>query len=424
MSTKNSLHLFEAFGVELEYMIVDAHSLQVKPIADQVIYSEVGAYLSDVEFGSIAWSNELVLHVLELKTNGPAKDLTSLAALFQEHVRKINQILEKFEAKLLPTGMHPFMDPHTETKIWPHDYNAVYEAYNKIFDCKGHGWANLQSTHLNLPFANEEEFGRLHAAIRLVLPIIPALSASTPIKEEQVTGIADTRLDVYRSNQQKIPSIAGSIIPEAVFTRQAYEDTILKKIYKDIAPHDPEGMLQDEFLNSRGAIARFSRNAIEIRLLDIQESPVADLAILEIITCVIKLLVQEKWVSLKEQQSWHQEELSEILLEVIEKGQDAIIHNWSYISCFGIKKGLECKAGDLWKHLVDQLLKNNLLSDPVASVAHIMLTEGNLSKRITAALLSDISPEAIKNLYGHLADCLEKGEVFSLAKYQNHKSTS
>lgn len=30
------LHLFEAFGIELEYMIVDQDTLDVKPIADQL----------------------------------------------------------------------------------------------------------------------------------------------------------------------------------------------------------------------------------------------------------------------------------------------------------------------------------------------------------------------------------------------------
>ncbi|HAL85576.1 MAG TPA: hypothetical protein DCM31_01010, partial [Deferribacteraceae bacterium] len=37
-------------------------------------------------------------------------------------------------------------------------------------------------------------------------------------------------------------------------------------MYRDIAPYDPECILQEEWLNSRGAIARFDRKAIEIRL--------------------------------------------------------------------------------------------------------------------------------------------------------------
>jgi len=47
------------------------------------------------------------------------------------------------------------MDPNREMVIWPHDYSVVYEAFNRIFDCRGHGWANLQAVHLNLPFADD-----------------------------------------------------------------------------------------------------------------------------------------------------------------------------------------------------------------------------------------------------------------------------
>lgn len=111
------LHLFEGFGVELEYMIVQRDDLRVLPITDKLIYDEVGAYLSDVEFGEIAWSNELVLHVVELKTNGPAESLKGLEGKFQRHVRKINEMLLKYNAMLLPTGAHPLMNPYTDTRL-------------------------------------------------------------------------------------------------------------------------------------------------------------------------------------------------------------------------------------------------------------------------------------------------------------------
>src|SRR5690606_14828486 len=140
-----------------------------------------------------------------------------------------NDLLKSHGGVLMPTAMHPFMDPYSEMQLWPHERNEIYEKYNSIFDCKGHGWANLQSVHLNLPFQGDEEFARLHAAIRLVLPILPALAASSPLKDGQFTGLKDTRLDVYQSNQKKIPSIAGKVIPERVFTKEDYERTILQK---------------------------------------------------------------------------------------------------------------------------------------------------------------------------------------------------
>ncbi|RDV14755.1 glutamate--cysteine ligase [Pontibacter diazotrophicus] len=410
-SVKQPLHLFEGFGVELEYMIVQRDSLQVLPITDKLIYEEVGEYLSDVEFGDIAWSNELVLHVIELKTQEPAKSILGLQGKFQEHVQKINGMLEKHNAMLLPTGAHPLMNPERDTKLWPHEHNAVYEAYDRIFGCQGHGWSNLQSTHLNLPFANDAEFAKLHAAIRVLLPIIPAISASSPILDGKVSGLLDTRLEVYRHNQDKIPAIAGKIVPEAVFSKKEYEEQILQKIYKDISPYDPDEILQEEFLNSRGAIARFVRDAIEIRVIDIQESPVADIAVLQAIVTVLQALVAERWVPMEVLKTWDENEMAAILLEVIQKGQEAIITNHEYVRLFGYDCSGSCSAGELWQHLVQELL---VLDDEpeVAHALNIIVSRGNLSSRILEAIGKNPSEEKIREIYRQLAVCLQEGGVF------------
>ena len=77
------LNLFEAFGVELEYMIVDRASLDVMPVTDRLIEAESGLIQSEIDLGKISWSNELALHVVELKTTAPEADLTLLADDFQ-----------------------------------------------------------------------------------------------------------------------------------------------------------------------------------------------------------------------------------------------------------------------------------------------------------------------------------------------------
>lgn len=392
-------------------MIVHREDLRVLPITDQLIYDEVGEYLSDVEFGDIAWSNELVLHVVELKTQGPVSDMAGLHREFQRHVRKINGMLEQYDAMLLPTGAHPLMDPYTDTKLWPHEHNAVYEAYNRIFDCSGHGWANLQSTHLNLPFANDEEFEKLHAAIRMVLPLIPALSASSPILDGKASGLLDTRLEVYRHNQDKVPSIAGKVVPEAVFTKKDYEQKILQRMYKDVAPYDKEGVLQEEFLNSRGAIARFERNTIEIRLIDIQESPLADMAVLQAVVAAVQALAAERWVPLKDLKAWDEDRLSAILLEVIKKGQEAVITDMDYIRCFGYDCTQNCTVGELWKHLCQEALV--LEEQPEVEYAiNVILSRGNLSRRILEATGEQPTAARIREVYHQLAVCLQKGGVF------------
>lgn len=311
--TQQPLGLFAGYGVELEYMIVDARSLSVRPIADQLLKSVAGEVVSDVELGDISWSNELALHVIELKTTEPSGQLELLADRFQQQIGQINELLAPLGARLMPTAMHPTMNPEQELRLWPHDYNTVYETFNRIFDCRGHGWANLQSVHLNLPFANDAQFGRLHAAIRLLLPLLPALAASSPLIDGGRSGKLDTRLDVYRNNAARVPSVSGDVIPEPVFTREDYDREIFQRMYRDIAPLDVEGTLQYEWLNARGAIARWDRHAIEIRVLDIQECPAADLAILQSIRDVLQNLVLEDASDYGRQRSVPQNELVTLL---------------------------------------------------------------------------------------------------------------
>ncbi len=380
--------LFEAFGVELEYMIVDRDSLNVRPIADEVLKAAAGEIVSEVDMGTISWSNELALHVIELKSTDPAPLLAPLVDAFDEQIDKIGEILASMQAALLPTAMHPWMDPDREMQLWPHDYNPVYEAYNRIFDCRGHGWANLQSVHLNLPFCGDDQFGRLHAAIRILLPLLPALAASSPIVAGELTGFADNRMRVYRDNSRRVRSLTGEVIPEAVFTQADYDSQIFQVMYRDIAPHDPEGILQHEWLNSRGAIARFDRHAIEIRVLDVQEKPAADIAICEAIVAVLKLLVSERWTSYAEQRQVPTGCLAELLKSTTRDAELAIVDQPDILRQFGLSdqgvSSREMCCGELWQRLIEQVQDEITQPEPL----RLILNEGTLARRIERRLTS------------------------------------
>ncbi len=405
------LHLFKGYGIELEYMIVSKNNLSVNPIADKLIYEAVNEFTSDVEFGSMAWSNELVLHVIEFKTNGPAVKLNGLENSFHEQVLKANKLLEKFDSILLPTGSHPFMNPFNETKLWPYENNFIYESYNKIFDCRGHGWSNLQSIHLNLPFFNDSEFAKLHAAIRILLPIIPALCASSPILDGKPTGFMDSRLEAYRNNQNKISSISGKVIPERVYSKEDYESKILNKIYSDISPFDHEKILQHEWINSRGAIARFERNTIEIRIIDMQESPAADIAVIQFIVSAVKALIHQRWISFEEQKKWDENKLSKIFLNAIKYADDCFISDKEYLSVFGINTN-KMKAIDLWRSIFDQLKSDYPFDDNSTKCLQVLFQQGSLSKRILKALKEDYSRNNLTEVYRRLSETLQKNEMF------------
>ena len=407
----STLGLFEGYGIEIEYMIVERESLDVAPLADRLLLSEDGDFVNEIDRGETAWSNELALHVIEMKTNGPSPRLTGLAELFQRDVTQMNAMLKSFDAQLMPGGMHPWMNPYRETRLWPHEQNDIYETFDRIFGCRGHGWSNLQSMHINLPFANDAEFARLHAAIRLLLPLLPALAASSPIADGMLQASLDYRLSVYAGNAARLPSVSGQVIPEPVFNRHDYEYYLLGSIYRDLAPYDPNGTLQHEWVNARGAIARFDRNAIEIRVLDCQECPRADIAIAAAICTVAEALVAEAWSDLARQQNWEVARLHAIYADVVKFGEQAIIADHDYAALFAFPERGRCRAADLWQHLIETLQPANTDAG-WHDVWQTILREGPLARRLLNAVGPSPTAAELHHAYARLCQCLAEGQLF------------
>jgi gamma-glutamyl:cysteine ligase YbdK (ATP-grasp superfamily) len=405
------LGLFEAFGVELEYMIVDRRTLDVRPVADELLRAAAGAVEAEVERGALAWSNELALHVVEFKTNGPSRRLDGLARSFQAAAADANALLEPLGARLLPGAMHPWMDPDAELVLWPHEYSPVYGAFDRIFGCHGHGWANVQSAHLNLPFRDDEEFGRLHAAIRLVLPILPGLAASSPIVAGRSTGLLDNRLDFYRRHTARVPSVTAAVVPEPVFSREAYEREILGEIYRDLAAHDPEGTLRHDWVNARGAIARFDRGTIEIRVLDVQECPAADLAIAAAAAAVIEALCCDMWSTQEQQRRLETAPLAGILAETTRSAGDAWIRDSAYLRLLGQEAGGPLRARELWRKLIEATLARRAEYGEWKAALEMLVEEGSLASRLLRRVGPEPTRSQLREAWEDLAGCLLEGRL-------------
>ena len=407
------LRLHEGIGIELELAIVDRATLDVRPIADRVLFAASGDQSGDHANGRISWSNELVRHVLELKTTAPERNLSGVARAFQANVRELDQRLAPHAARLMPTGMHPWMDPRRETELWPFEYAEVYRAFHGLFDCHRHGWANLQSVHLNLSFGDDQEFGRLHAAARLVLPLVPALAASSPVMEGRVTGCLDQRLEVYRTNSERVPHMAGAVIPEPVFDGDSYRREILAPLSAAVAELEPAGILEGEWLNSRGAIARFDRDALELRLSDTQECPRADVSVAWALACVIRALCEERWSTTAEQRAFATGPLAALLREAIRQGPAARVNDAAYARALGWRRGGPPTLGELWDSLVHAVVATHPDTDEeLLRPLQTITRRGTLSQRILAALGPSPSRARLQAVYADLCACLEEGRLF------------
>lgn len=410
MNSMGTLRLFEGFGIELEYMIVRQASLDVAPVADALMAAATGDITDEYAARGMAWNNELVLHVIEFKTDGPQSVLPGLAGRFHDEVRIANELLTAESCMLLPGAMHPWMDPGRETRLWPHDSNEIYTAFDRIFGCKGHGWSNLQSAHLNLAFAGDDEFRRLHSAIRVLLPLIPMLTAASPVMDGHLSGRMDNRLFAYRDNCARIPSVTGQIVPDVCISQDKYRD-MLAGIYRDLAADDPLGILQHEWVNARGVIVRFQRMAMEIRVSDVQECPAMDLAIIELLVATLRALTAEHWAPVTDLEKLPTAKLSRLLLAAATDGELAGSGDSDLLRVFGWPRR-SASGAELWRHLAEQADASGLLSRAAARQLEVYLAHGTLARRIRTALGEAPERDRLVRVYRELSECLATNEAF------------
>jgi glutamate---cysteine ligase / carboxylate-amine ligase len=396
---------FSQYGIEIETMIVDRESLDLRSISDTLLQDADGAVVNSLCHGPITWSNELVMHVLEFKTSEPVKQFDALSQQFHESMLLADERLLKAGGGLLGTAIHPWFDPFGGVKRWPHDDREIYDTFHRIFDSRGHGWSNLQSFHLNLPFevGDDDSFRRLHSAIRLVLPLVPVMAASSPLVEGKNYGLLDSRLDMYRKNCIRVPSITGGVIPDVYRSQAEYQEKVFDVIRRDLEHLDTERILKPEWTNARGAIARFDRGSIEIRVGDAQECPDQDLAIIQMIVSLVRNWYENSHASLEDQESVTSEALRTLFNEALKSGRKAVVNDEALLKVYGCSKA----------STVGEILKKLIPTDEDWSAAiHSLIDEGNLAERILKAIGQNGDENSIRAVYHRLRDSLLGNQLF------------
>jgi gamma-glutamyl:cysteine ligase YbdK (ATP-grasp superfamily) len=389
----------EVLGPEHEFSIVD-EKLTPLPIVDKVIRDVHGRVVNCASLGACSFGKELQAHVAEFKANKPFASPIVFEETMQKTVETILGILQsRHNARLLGSGMHPFLKL-TDAKVWSHRDRGIYAAMSRVFNLNQHGWLNIQSFQLNLPYKNENEAMRLHSALSNILPYLPAVAASSPIYESRRGAYMDNRLHFYLANQVEVPSITGSLIPEYVDSFEEYEKTTVRQYSEELAKlNAPRSLLNKEWLNSRGAIIRQDRKAIEIRVLDEQESVKSDVALSCFIRATLRGILQDA--------------------EYPYLAHSVLVRDFKQV----LRKGLQARvqhpggkmASEVCLHLLQTALSNATDEEkkylPVikrriegGSLSDIILR--NVAKR---AQKTDLH-EAIFTTYSHLADCLERNK--------------
>jgi len=405
-------NLFSGWATTVDYQLVSRDTLAALPLVSSVLEKHSVPSSGILSMGILNWSMAHQPHILRMRTAQPVANLNTLDNAYADDLRQLALTLETYNAMVVPGGMHPILDPFHETHV-SHPKNERERLYQELFGCAGHAWVNQCQTKVEIPFPDDEAFGRLHAAVRIVLPIIPALSAASPLVEGRCNGMRDNRLRYLRTRYMNFPSVSGKLIPEPVFSEKRYREQIYGAIAKELIGTGMEGRIEAEELNNRAAIPHFDRKTIEIRIMEPQECPAAEMAIIKLITELIRALVEERFISFEEQTEARMEILCGILADTIEQGGKAEVFSSEYLSFFGL--GEVSNVSEIWKRIFDTLSR-----DPLKPLAlyekelSVILDQGCLSDRIITVLGEKPHPEAIRQLWHRLADCLQQNKLLIL----------
>ncbi|MFZ3147686.1 MAG: glutamate-cysteine ligase family protein [Methanothrix sp.] len=268
----NALATASPIGTEHEYSINDKNHRPLA-ISDRIIQKIAGQVQHEVPFGGILVSKELQKHAIELIPARPG----SLSFLESNLYHGLSELYRatNHEYGFMGLGMHPLLKLD-ETTYWDHDEQEYYQAYDRLFNIKQHGWLNIQALQVNIPYNGKEELVAMFNKIRSLMPYLVAVSASSPMVEGKLTNYMDNRLVYYRQNQAAIPEICHNILPEKLESVDDYVQ-INRQIYSELKKCKA-GILCNEWVNSRGVIVRFTRKCLEVKAIDEQECLHSDMA--------------------------------------------------------------------------------------------------------------------------------------------------
>ena len=224
-----------SLGVEIEFQIIDRKSLNLVPRAPDIL-AMVPAGLKE------RIKPEFIRSMIEVNT-----DICLTMAQVKDNLGQLIRQAEEFAAKndclLFASSLHPFAR-HSEQLLTDHPrYNRIMADLQLV----GRRFIT-QGLHVHVGMTDHDTAIRVCDSIRLFLPILLALSCSSPYYE----GI-DTGLNSYRAKLFEALPLAG--MPDQLESWDKYLEmvellintgiiTSVRDLWWDVRPHPDFGTIE------------------------------------------------------------------------------------------------------------------------------------------------------------------------------------
>ena len=395
--------LAESFGIAVEYFVVEEDNLQLGKVP-----AELFAMTFD---GPYQLYQSPQPGVIRLASKTVSQNVNYLDYGLAETIVGINRKLAEYKMRLMPGAMHPLRKGSELLDFIP--TNSAEEAIKKLFLPAGHGWLNRSACDVRLSFSDDDEFSRLHAAARIILPIVPALTASSPILEGMRTGMRSIGFKQFIERYSKFQMLQAGEVPEPVFSEKKYEESILNPLRSMLDSKGFSKVIGPEAINARGVTADFKLKEIKIQCTEPQECSAAQLAVSRLIIEAIRAMANEQWVTHEQQMRAVTSNLAGLIVESAESGMGAEVFSSEYLSFFGMDDNKTIR--EVWKHIFDTLSLNP--EKPLARYEQelsVILQQGSLSDRVLTVLGENPQFDEVLAVYRNLCDCLNQNRLFIL----------
>jgi glutamate---cysteine ligase / carboxylate-amine ligase len=189
-------------GLEEEFAVLDAHTLDLAPRFEEL--RDVA--LADDETLGASIAGELISSEIEIRS-GRGEDLFDALTRQRDARRRLFGLAESRGIALGATGTHPWADYREQRNIDTEHYRRVVDGLRYVARRN-----NTFSLHVHVGVRDIERAVRVCDRLRPVLPLLLAISASSPFLEARDTGLASVRSQIFTKSFPRcgIPDAFGS----------------------------------------------------------------------------------------------------------------------------------------------------------------------------------------------------------------------
>jgi carboxylate-amine ligase len=224
-----------SLGVEIEFQIIDSKNLNLVPRAPDLL-AQVPKNLQE------RIKPEFIRSMLEVNTE-VCSTMSQVRDNMTKLIRQVEKLAEKNGCLLFASSLHPFAR-HNEQELTDHPrYTRIMADLQLV----GRRFIT-QGLHVHVGMSNRDTAIRVADSIRLFLPILLALTSSSPYYE----GI-DTGLHSYRAKLFEALPLAG--MPDQLESWEKYLEmvklltstgiiTSVRDLWWDVRPHPDFGTIE------------------------------------------------------------------------------------------------------------------------------------------------------------------------------------